>query len=210
MDHEKEGILKHGCSIQMAKFQLLQRISKLQNAIVIDGSNKHLTAGIIDEHSHIAINGGVNECSESNTSEVRIGDVINSDDINIYRQLSGGSLQHIYCMVPAIQSAGQTALIKLRWGYLPEQMKFESRWIYKICFMRMSNEAAAIREVDIPIRGMGVEQGIWMHLHAKEYDAPVNRIQHTRQKSEPDATLKLLIKSDLLPVTAWYNQRSIC
>src|SRR4249919_2286714 len=59
------------------------------NSKVIDGTGKHLTAGIIDEHSHIAVTGGVNECSQSVTAEVRIADVIDPEDINIYRQLAG-------------------------------------------------------------------------------------------------------------------------
>ena len=63
--------------------------SKIQVQI-IDGTNKHITWGIIDEHSHIAISRGVNESSQSVTAEVSIGDVINPNDHNIYRQLSGG------------------------------------------------------------------------------------------------------------------------
>ena len=63
--------------------------SKIQVQI-IDGTNKHVTCGIIDEHSHIAISRGVNESSQSVTAEVSIGDVINPNDHNIYRQLSGG------------------------------------------------------------------------------------------------------------------------
>lgn len=87
-----------------------------KGAVEIDGTGKHLTAGIIDEHSHIAIIGGVNECSFSNTAEVRVGDVLNPEDVNIYRQLSGGvtatHLLHGSCNT----IGGQTQLIKLRWG----------------------------------------------------------------------------------------------
>jgi imidazolonepropionase-like amidohydrolase len=97
-----------------------------KNAFVIDGTGKHLTPGIVDEHSHIAINGGVNECTHAITSEVRIGDVINSEDINIYRQLAGGvttvQLLHGSCN----PVGGQSAIIKLRWGSSPEKMKFEN------------------------------------------------------------------------------------
>ena len=55
-----------------------------------------LIPGIIDEHSHIAGTGNINECSQSVTAEVGIWDIINPDDINIYRQPSGGGhLQHM-------------------------------------------------------------------------------------------------------------------
>ena len=41
-----------------------------KNLKIIDGNGMHLTPGIIDEHSHIALF-GVNEGSQSNTAEVR-------------------------------------------------------------------------------------------------------------------------------------------
>ncbi|HSH00247.1 MAG TPA: amidohydrolase family protein [candidate division Zixibacteria bacterium] len=93
---------------------------------VIDGSGLHVTPGVIDEHSHIAISGGVNECTEAITAEVRIGDVVDSDDISIYRQLSGGvtasQLLHGSCN----PIGGQAQVIKLRWGLAPEELKFRA------------------------------------------------------------------------------------
>ncbi len=92
----------------------------------IDGTGKHLTSGIIDEHSHIAISRGVNEGSQESTAEVRIGDVVNSEDVNIYRHLAGGvtAIQQLHGSANPI--GGQSALIKMRWGMLPEQLKIEN------------------------------------------------------------------------------------
>jgi len=90
----------------------------------VDGTGKHLSPGIIDEHSHIAISGNVNECTQSVTSEVRIGDIVDSDDINIYRQLSGGVTASHLLHGSCNPVGGQSQLIKLRWGLAPEQMKF--------------------------------------------------------------------------------------
>lgn len=96
-----------------------------EGAEIIDGKGLHLTPGLIDEHSHIAINDGVNEGTQAITSEVRIGDVINPDDINIYRQLAGGVTTAHLLHGSANPIGGQTALIKLRWGLGAEAMKFE-------------------------------------------------------------------------------------
>lgn len=96
----------------------------LRDATVIDGTGKHLTPGIIDEHSHIAINEGVNEGTRSITSEVRIGDVLDPDDIDIYRQLAGGVTTAHLLHGSANAIGGQTALIKLRWGQPAEALKF--------------------------------------------------------------------------------------
>ena len=91
----------------------------------IDATGKHITCGIIDEHSHIAISRGVNEGSQAVTAEVKIGDVINPNDHNIYRQLSGGVTASQLLHGSANPIGGQSALIKLRWGSTAEQMKIE-------------------------------------------------------------------------------------
>jgi hypothetical protein len=39
---------------------------------------------------HIAISSGVNEGGHNSSAEVTIQDVVNSDDVNIYRELAGG------------------------------------------------------------------------------------------------------------------------
>ena len=94
-------------------------------ARVVDGTGKHLTSGIIDEHSHIAISGGVNEGTQAVTSEVRVGDVINSEDVNIYRHLAGGVTAAQLLHGSANPIGGQSALVKMRWGQLPGQMKID-------------------------------------------------------------------------------------
>ena len=91
----------------------------------IDATDKHITCGIIDEHSHIAISRGVNEGSQAVTAEVKIGDVINPNDHNIYRQLSGGVTASQLLHGSANPIGGQSALIKLRWGSSAEEMKIE-------------------------------------------------------------------------------------
>ncbi|HTN07946.1 amidohydrolase family protein [Agriterribacter sp.] len=94
------------------------------DATIIDGTGKYLTAGIIDEHSHIAT-ASINEGAQSVTSEVRIGDNLNPDDINIYRQLAGGVTSSQILHGSANTIGGQSQLIKLRWGADDEGLKFK-------------------------------------------------------------------------------------
>ncbi|MCE9787204.1 amidohydrolase family protein [Shewanella chilikensis] len=91
---------------------------------VIEGAGMHLTAGIIDEHSHIAVNGGLNEMSDAITSEVRIADVLNPDDIAIYRSLAGGVTTVNLLHGSANPIGGQSQVIQLRWGESAEGLKF--------------------------------------------------------------------------------------
>ena len=93
-------------------------------AVVVDCAGKHLTPGIIDCHTHIATDGGVNEQGQSITAEVRIGDFIDPNDVNLYRQLAGGVTTANILHGSANTIGGQNQVIKFRWGSLPEELKF--------------------------------------------------------------------------------------
>ncbi|HEU4901399.1 MAG TPA: amidohydrolase, partial [Flavisolibacter sp.] len=143
-------------------------------ARVIDGTGKHLTPGIIDEHSHIAA-ASINEGGQSVTSEVRIADNLNPDDINIYRQLSGGVTSSHILHGSANTIGGQTQLIKLRWGADDEGLKFRN-WPGQIKFALGENvkrtPAQAGQQNRYPDTRMGVEQVLEdAFTRAKQYEA---------------------------------------
>jgi imidazolonepropionase-like amidohydrolase len=123
--NEKDGILQNAdVLVKNGKIAGVGKNLSGTGARVIDGTGKHLTAGIIDEHSHIAA-ASINEGGQSVTSEVRIADNLNPDDINIYRQLSGGVTTSHILHGSANTIGGQTQLIKLRWGANDEDLKFK-------------------------------------------------------------------------------------
>ena len=93
-----------------------KNLSVPRNALVIDGKGLHVTPGIIDCHSHSAVVGGVNEGSNIITAECRIVDVLDPDDINIYRQLAGGTTAANILHGSANAIGGQNAVVKWRWG----------------------------------------------------------------------------------------------
>lgn len=123
--NEKDGKLEGvDVVVRNGKIAKVGRNLSEAGATVIDGTGKHLTAGVIDEHSHIAAF-SINEGAQSVTSEVRIGDNLNPDDVNIYRQLSGGVTTSHILHGSANTIGGQTQLIKLRWGADDEGLKFK-------------------------------------------------------------------------------------
>ena len=91
-------------------------LSAPANARTIDAAGRHITPGIIDAHSHTAIARNVNEPSHAVTTEVRVADVIDPTDIDIYRQLAGGVTAANLLHGSANPMGGQNAVIKLRWG----------------------------------------------------------------------------------------------
>ncbi len=102
-----------------------KNIAAPKDATVIDATGKHITAGLIDCHSHTAISEGVNEAGQAISAEVRIADVVNSEDVAIYRELAGGLTVINALHGSANPIGGQNQVLKLRWGMLPDQMKFE-------------------------------------------------------------------------------------
>lgn len=83
---------------------------------VIDATGLVAMPGMIDAHSHIAAEGGVNESSLSVVPEVRIKDVIVGDSVAIYRALAGGTTIARVLHGSANAIGGQDAVIKLRYG----------------------------------------------------------------------------------------------
>ena len=175
--NEAEGILKNQ-DVYITEGRIVRIADnigapKLAFAKIIDGTGKHLTAGIIDEHSHIALS-SVNEGTQASSAEVRMGDVIYSEDINIYRQLSGGVTTAQLLHGSANPIGGQSAIIKLRWGKSPEEMKFEKAdGFIKFALgenVKQSNWGDA-NTLRFPQSRMGVEQVYYDYFtRAKEYD----------------------------------------
>ena len=159
--NEKEGKLEStDVLVKNGKIAAIGKNINDPTAKLIDGTGKHLSPGIIDEHSHIAGTGGINECSQSVTAEVRIGDIINPDDINIYRQLSGGVTSSHILHGSCNTIGGQTQLLKLRWGANAEQMKF-ANWDPFIKFALGENVKRSSSDRNqnrFPDTRMGVEE----------------------------------------------------
>ena len=125
--NEKEGnLLNTDVLVRKGKIMRIGSDLSAGGARVIDATGMHLTPGIIDEHSHIALD-ATNEMGQAITSEVRAGDVVNPEDITIYRQLAGGVTAAHILHGSANPIGGQSVIIKHRWGLPAEGLKIEGR-----------------------------------------------------------------------------------
>lgn len=169
---EKEAVLENtDVLLKDGKIAKIGKNLSADGAKVIDGTGKYVTAGIIDEHSHIAT-ASINEGGQSVTAEVRIKDNLDPDDVNIYRQLSGGVTTSHILHGSANTIGGQTQLIKLRWGVTDEELQFKD-WPGYIKFALGENvkrTAATQGNTRFPDTRMGVEQVLMdAFTRAKEY-----------------------------------------
>src|SRR5690606_18447776 len=171
---EETGVLENtDVLVQNGKIQRIGKdLSAPQGVRIIDAQGMHLTPGLIDEHSHIALF-GVNEGSQSSSAEVRMKDALNPEDVNIYRQLAGGVTTSQLLHGAANAIGGQSVVMKLKWGEAPDKMWIPEAKTIKFALgenVKQSNWGELVR-VRYPQTRMGVEQVYYDHfIRAREYE----------------------------------------
>lgn len=116
--------------IRDGKFQQIgPDIAAPEGVHVIDAAGMYVIPGIIDTHSHIMITGGINESTQSIVPEVRVDDVVNSQDVAEFRAVAGGTTTARLLHGSANVIGGQDAVVKLRIGQPSEAHLFDGRQI---------------------------------------------------------------------------------
>ena len=165
-------------------------LSASSGALIIDGTGRHVTPGLIDCHSHTAIDGGVNEGSNNVTAEVRIGDVLDADDIAIYRELAGGLTAANVLHGSANSIGGQNQVIKLKWGAVAEDLKFPGappgiKFALGENPKRSNFGGPAGSDPRYPITRMGVEESIRERFNAaRQYTREWSRYEKLKPKEQ--------------------------
>lgn len=194
--NEKEGILENtDVLIKNGKIAAIGNNLNPDGAKVVDATGKHLTSGIVDEHAHIAA-AAINEAGHNSSAEVTIEDVINPEDIGIYRNLAGGvtTIQILHGSANPI--GGRSAIIKLKWGESADNLLYKnSPKFIKFALgenVKQSNRQSFSR---FPQTRMGVEQ-LYMDYftRAKEYDAKKKSGKPYRKDIEMDVLAEILNK----------------
>ncbi|RSK39255.1 amidohydrolase family protein [Mangrovimonas spongiae] len=194
--NEADGILKQtDVLIKDGKISKIGKNLSAGRATVVDATGKHLTSGIVDEHSHIAAS-SINEGGQNSSAEVSIEDVLNPSDINIYRNLAGGvtSIQILHGSANPI--GGRSAIIKLKWGETADNLIYkDTPKFIKFALgenVKQSNWGSRDR---FPQTRMGVEQ-VYMDYftRAKEYDALKKSGKPYRKDIELEVLAEILNK----------------
>ena len=171
-----------------------------RNAVVLDADGKHVTPGLIDCHSHIAGNGGINEGGSAISVEVRIGDIINPVDINIYRQLAGGLTTTNILHGSANPMGGQSQVLKLRWGADAEGLKFQNaRPSVKFALGENVKRSRYPDSTRYPQSRMGVEQFFIDNFRAAEdYERAWDDFRSRKTVAPPRTDLRQAAKLEIL------------
>ena len=202
--NEKEGILTEtDVLVKNGKIAAVGKNIIDATATAIDATGKHLTSGIIDEHSHIAISNGVNEGGHNSSAEVTIEDVVNSEDVNIYRELAGGVTTSQLLHGSANPIGGRSAIVKWKWGAAPEEMLYKNQpGFIKFALgenVKQSNWGNT-NPTRFPQTRMGVEQVFVDYFQrAKEYDTSWKAFNASNKKGKaPRVDLELQTLAEIL------------
>lgn len=191
---EEAGILENtDVLIKDGKISKIGKDLSAGKAKVVDATGKHLTAGVIDEHTHIAAL-AINESGHNSTAEVKMEDVVDNEDINIYRQLAGGVTSAQLLHGSANPIGGRSAILKLKWGESPENMIYDnSPKFIKFALgenVKQSNWQSFSR---FPQTRMGVEQVFMNYFQrGKEYDAKKKSGKPFRYDEEMEVVAEIL------------------
>ena len=202
--NEEEGILKNiDVLITNGKIKKISKnIETPKTHFELDCTGKHLTAGIIDEHSHIAAS-SINEAGQNSSAEVSIEDVIEPNDISIFRSLAGGVTTAQILHGSANPIGGRSAIIKLRWGESDEKMIFKnSDKFIKFALgenVKQSNWGSYSR---FPQTRMGVEQVFVDYFNRaleygekwKKYNSLSKKEKTFKEKPRKDIEMDILLE----------------
>ncbi|MFC0605425.1 amidohydrolase family protein [Winogradskyella pulchriflava] len=194
--NEKDGVLQNtDILIKDGKISKIGKNLSDKNAKVIDATGKHITAGIIDEHSHIAA-ASINEGGQNSSAEVTIEDVLDDEDIDIYRNLAGGvtSIQILHGSANPI--GGRSAIIKLKWGEAADDLVYDnSPKFIKFALGENVKQSRSRSNSRFPQSRMGVEQVyVDYFTRAKAYDKLKKSGKPYRKDAEMEVLAEILNK----------------
>ena len=214
MSEGSKGTFKGSLVVKDGKIaDLGEKVMVPQGATVIDAGGQFLIPGIIDCHSHIAGDGGINEGSVSVSSMVNIRDIINPDDIAIYRALAGGVTTANILHGSANSIGGMTLPLKMRWGKSAQEMIFAGatpgiKFALGENPKRSGNPqggrgAGTTVTARYPATRMGVEDVIReafidAHAYKAEWDAYDAKVAHGEHPIPPRVDLKLQALKEVL------------
>ena len=189
------GVIDHGTVVlrgsKIAAVGPDSSVAAPSGAKVIDATGKYVMPGIVDTHSHTSVDGSVNELSLPNTGMVRIADVLTNEDINVYRELAGGTTTALVLHGSANSIGGQSQIVKWKWGHpisewpiadAPRTIKFALGENPKSSNFRPNPNVP----LQYPVTRMGVEEVIRQSFtDARDYMAKWDEYNAKKSKGEP-------------------------
>ncbi len=187
-------------SIANGKIEAIGKVEIGPNTLVIDGTGKHLAPGVVDCHSHIAIDDGVNEGTLSITADCDISDAVDADDMSIYRALAGGVTTARLLHGSANAIGGRHEVIKLKWRRSAEELRFKgAKEGIKFALGENPKQSNGGNNSRFPDTRMGVEAVYYRAFtRAQEYRAQWNAYDAAVKRGEDVVAPRKDVRLDVL------------
>src|SRR5262245_33117285 len=174
------------------------------SATVIDATGKFVTPGLIDSHSHIALDDDVNEATNPVTPHMMMKDAFDYDDKGIYRALAGGVTTSLLLHGSANMIGGQAIVIKHKYGLgrddllfagAPQSIKFASGENPKRVYGQ-KNQVPSTRMGNFEVMRQAFTEAREYMRSWDEYEAKVKK--GDKDATPPKKDLKLEALADVL------------
>ncbi len=187
--------------VQKGRIAAVGKVDAPAGTLELDGHAMHLAPGVVDCHSHIAIEGDVNEGTVSISAEVQIRDVVDAEDVSIWRALSGGVTTARLLHGSANAIGGRDEVIKLKWGRSADELRFPGgpQGIKFALGENPKRSNGGGRGQRFPSSRMGVE-AVFERAFARaaEYAAEWERDSERRKKGEDPAPPRRDLRLEVL------------
>ena len=178
------------------KIAAIGEVRAPEGVAVIDGAGKHVAPGVVDCHSHMAIERGINEGSVAISAEVTMKDVVQADDVGIFRALAGGVTTIRLLHGSANPIGGRDEILKLRWHETADALRFPDA-PQGIKFALGENPKRSTSR--FPDTRMGVEAVYYRAFErAREYRAEWAEFDAARARGEDPAPPRRDLRLDVL------------
>mgnify|MGYP001197586929 FL=1 len=181
-------LANHSILVQKGKIvAIAPELAAAPGTAVLDASGRFVMPGIIDTHSHIKITQGINEATQSIVPEVRVKDVVNTEDVSEFRALAGGVTAARLLHGSANVVGGQDAVVKLKYGRTAaQQVLADAPQGVKFAL----GENVKFRTTRFPNTRMGVEATLnRAFLEAIDYRRRWMQYNTARQSADGDKQL---------------------
>ena len=166
-----------------------------RGSVEIDGTDKHVTPGMIDPHIHSGVS-SVNESGFAIVPEVRMGDVVTHNNVWMYRQLAGGLTTAMIKHGSANPIGGENVIVKMRWGALPDEITMDTD-TRTVKFALGENPKR--RQNRYPDTRMGTQEIIRDHfLAARDYERHWRSWEENQEGIPPRRDMRMEAILDIL------------
>jgi imidazolonepropionase-like amidohydrolase len=208
------GVIEKGSIlVRDGKIVAIGDIQAPEGVMVINAAGKVVTPGIVDAHIHRGMD-STNEGTDAITAEVRVLDILNPDNKNIWQAVASGETSGLILHGSANPVGGQSLVVKLKYGRPPDELPIKTApRMIKFALGENVTRSGSQQATRFPHTRMGVEavyrRGFTeAREYLKKWDAYHEAVKTNPNAKPPQRDLRLETLGDILQRKIWVQCHS--